>query len=162
MKGGASLLDLIEWNAHPSFMRFVLLFFFLSLSGLFGGELKPGKYVLEMTSPEFGDLPTIVVRGDLSVTEGGFSFAVAPYEGHPGTGVNIKGRLSDDKLIIYFSTETDEGVMTFHMIGSLVDDKDGVYAKGELGSYTNHEKPVKGSWRLLSHEYYKEEDLSDE
>ncbi|SHJ62736.1 hypothetical protein SAMN02745181_2211 [Rubritalea squalenifaciens DSM 18772] len=147
----ASLLDLLERSTHSQRMRYVLLFFFVSLSGLFGAELKPGEYMLEMTVPGVEPTEIFIVPGRLSIEKGEIRFQT----GQGGIkGMSFKGRLVGEKLIIYYTTESDEGVETYHLMGSLIEGEDGVLAKGKLGLYRNHDDPVQSEWRLLSKTFY--------
>ena len=122
----------------------LLLQLFLAFS-LFGGEIESGAYELKMKIPDMAEgKQDLALTGNLKAEETKFTFDTKDAMGDP---LMMKGKITENGILIWVSDEENGGLVTFHLIGK-IDNQDGAIASGDVSIFHNHQRVARGDWKL--------------
>jgi hypothetical protein len=124
---------------------FVVLIFFAGR--LHAGTIESGSYTLELMIPGMvvpAGKPHTELTGKIKSGGDTFQFETKGTTGNP---VTIHGKLVDERVLMWMTSEEKGNLETFHFIGEFSKDKV-VVASGELSLFSKHDKAAAGKWRL--------------
>ncbi len=84
------------------------------------------------------------------IKSGGNTFTFET-KGTMGNPVTIHGKLVDERVLMWMTSEEKGNLETFHFIGEFSKDKV-VVASGELSLFSKHGKAAAGKWKLRTME----------
>lgn len=114
---------------------------------VYAGTIESGSYTLGLELPAMPEgKKHTELTGELKSGGNTFTFETKGAMGNP---VTIHGKLIDDRVVMWVTSEEKGNLVTFHYTGDLTKEK-GVVASGELSLFTQHEKAAAGKWKLLT------------